>query len=301
MKTRLVVVVMLASTVERPAGVQELRLDRDVPYVDGGSADQRLDLSTPTTTGFPTVIFIHGGSLQELGERRTSSVYAGVCAPLVATGIGCATVDYRLAPTYKWPAMPEDVAAAVKWVKSNISARGGDPQRLFLFGHSSGCQLAAVLGTNPKYLTAVGLDTTDIAGIVAMGCVLSPSEEVLAAHSVDELRERWPKNSFADTYGSVEDWLDSDPSRFLGPAGPPVLVICAEAERFFPSILEEGAKFVRRLLEMKRPANLVMVPGRHLTSIAQFGTPGDPTFAAVQAFVADPVAVAPKHGGHFPE
>jgi acetyl esterase/lipase len=276
---------------------QQPAVEMEIHYVPGGSHDQTLDLYLPATRNFPTVIFIHGGSLQEVGERRTSAVYQSVCPPLAAVGIACATIDYRLAPASKWPAMPQDAAAAVKWVKTNIGAQGGDPNRIVLFGHSSGCELAAILGANPKYLAGVGLRPSDIAGIVAMGCVLAPLEETmtrLSSLSPEELRQRWGKTTEPDTYRTFEDWLDSDPSRFIGPETPPLLVIVAQAERFMPAILEQGAKVVRRSLEMKRPANLVIVPGRHMTSIANFGAPGDPTFAAVKAFVDNPPGVAPK-------
>ncbi len=171
---RILVTVLLTCAVVRGAGMDAAAIERAVPYVANGTTDQVLDLHVPAAKSFPTVIFIHGGSLQESGERRTSEIYAGVCPPLAAAGIGCATIDYRLAPSAKWPAMPQDAAAAVRWVKDHIAERGGDPSRLVLFGHSSGCQLAAVLGTNPKYLAGVGLKTSDIAGVVAMGCVLAP-------------------------------------------------------------------------------------------------------------------------------
>ena len=264
--------------------------ERDIPYVPGGGADQRLDLHVPAAKGFPTVVFIHGGSLQESGERRASPIYAAVCDPFVAAGIGCATIDYRLAPANPWPAMPNDAAAAIKWVKDNIAARGGDPSRLFVFGHSSGCHLAAILGANPKYLAAVGLVPGDLAGIIAMGCILAPLEDVTSRLSMEQLRERWPKSSDVRTFASLDERLDSDPSRFIGPHMPPTIVVIAEAERFFPSILEQGAKFVRRLLEMKRPADVIIVPGRHITSIQNIGAAGDPTFAAIRKFIAQPAA-----------
>jgi acetyl esterase len=78
----------------------------------------------------------------------TSLAYAHVCEPFVAVGIACATMDYRLAPKHSWPAMPDEVAAAVVKVRQVVAARGGGP-RVFLFGHSSACQLAAVVGTYP--------------------------------------------------------------------------------------------------------------------------------------------------------
>jgi acetyl esterase/lipase len=269
----------------------QARVERDVPYVAGAGADQRLDLHLPEgARGFPTVIFFHGGSLQETGERRSSLVYARVCEPFVSALIACATVDYRLAPAFKWPAMPDDAAAAVKWVKSNIAQHAGDPARIFLFGHSSGCHLAAILGANPKYLARVGLTPASVAGIIAMGCVLAPLEEATARRPMDELRTRWLQSNETSTFASFEDRLDSDPSRFIGEHTPPTLVVIAEAERFFPAILEQGAKFVRRLLQMNRPADVVLVPGNHMSSIQNLVAPGDPTLAAILRFINDPAA-----------
>lgn len=265
--------------------------DRNQPYVAGGTPDQVLDFDAPAgARGYPTVIFIHGGSLQENGERRTSPVYARVCEPFLAAAMGCATIDYRLAPTHKWPAMPIDAAAAVKWVRTRVTAAGGDPARLFVFGHSSGCHLAAILGANPKYLAAVGLAPSDLAGVIAMGCVLAPLEQATTRFTIEELRERWPKSGDLATFGTLDERLDSDPSRFIGPHMPPTLVVVAEAERFFPAILEQGAKFVRRLLEAKRPADLVIVPGRHMTSIGNLWQKDDPTFAFIRKFIADPAS-----------
>jgi acetyl esterase/lipase len=265
--------------------------DRNQPYVPGGSPDQVLDFDAPAgATGYPTVIFIHGGSLQESGERRTSAVYARVCEPFLAAAMGCATIDYRLAPTHRWPAMPLDAAAAVKWVRTRVTAAGGNPARLFVFGHSSGCHLAAILGANPKYLAAVGLAPSDLAGVIAMGCVLAPLEQATTRFTIEELRQRWPTSGDVSTYGTLDERLDSDPSRFIGSRMPPTLVVVAEAERFFPAILEQGAKFVRRLLEAQRPADLVIVPGRHMTSIGGIGQKGDATFEAIRKFIADPAS-----------
>lgn len=263
---------------------------RNERYVANGTADQVLDLDTPDKPGFATVVFIHGGSLQESGERRNSPVYAKVCEPFLAAGIACATIDYRLAPTHKWPAMPLDAAAAFKWVREKVTALKGDPARVFLFGHSSGCHLAAVLGANQKYLAAVGLEAKDVAGVIAMGCVLAPLEDATTRLTMEQLKERWPKSGDTATFGPLEERLDSDPSRFIGPHMPPTLVVIAEAERFFPAILEQGAKFVRRLLEAKRPADVVIVPGRHMNSIGALHQPGDPTFLAIQKFIANPAA-----------
>lgn len=278
----LVALIGLISPVQRAAHVE-----RDVPYTQSADPNQRLDLHVPAnSSGFPTVVFFHGGSLSASGERRNSAMYADVCPALTAAGVACATVDYRLAPAFTWPSMPEDAAAAFAWVQSNIAGRGGDPSKIFIFGHSSGCQLAATLGANRKYLAAHALESGAVAGVIAMGCVLSQTEDVLAGRTVEEVRARWPADD--PVHRTVDSWLDADPSRFLGSHVPPALVLLAERERFFPAVLEQGAKFARRLLELGRPADVVVVPGGHVSSIRDFGKPDDPALAAVLAFIRDP-------------
>jgi acetyl esterase/lipase len=288
---------LLVGAIGAPGGAQSPGATiGDVAYVSDGTPDQTLDLYLPRERDYPTVVFIHGGSLRESGERRTSPPYARVCEPFVAAGVACATIDYRLAPTYRWPAMPHDAAAAVAWVRRAVTARGGDPGRLFLFGHSSGCHLAAILGANPKYLATVGLEPAQLAGVIAMGCILAPLEESLrraaeAGLSIDDMRERWEaRSSDTDRFASFEDRLDSDPSRFVGPHVPPTLVVIARAERFLPPILAQGARYVGLLYDALRPADVVIVPGTHYTSIQSIGQPDDPTFAAILTFIQNPLA-----------
>ncbi len=272
---------------------QEPLIERDVSYRSGGGPDQTLDLYIPTASAFPTVIFIHGGSLRS-GDDRASAEYARVCEPLVAAAVGCATIDYRVAPAHRWPAMPEDVAAAVRWVRDSIDGRGGDPHRIFLFGHSSGCHLAAVVGTDPTYLGLVGLAPGDLAGIIPMGCILAPLDPILRdadarGLGLDSVSARWNRRP-DDAYASFEDWVGSDPSRHVGDHVPPALIVVAEQERFRPPILEQAAHFVDLMYEAGRPADIVIVPGSHRSSIADIGKPGDPTFRAILRFIADPDA-----------
>lgn len=219
-----------------------------------------MDLYEPSpargSNASPVVLFIHGGSLEEAGERRTSPMYAPVCPGLATRGILCVTMDYRLSPTHQWPAMPADVAAAVRWLHDSISAYGGDPARIFLVGHSSGCHLAALVALDSGYLAGERLPPTTIAGVVAMGCTLAEATKGISSRA------------------------------------PPFLVLVAESERFFPSILEEGARLVRLLRELERPADLRILAGRgHVTTTTGFADPNDAVANLVAEFVRDPKAV----------
>ena len=257
-----------------------------IAYVADPAPDQVLDFYWPATVPSATVLFIHGGSLQVSGERRDSPPYRDACKPFVEASIACATMDYRLAPRHRWPAMPNDVASAIVRVRALIKERGGDPQRLFLFGHSSGCQLAAIVGANPSYLESVGLKPSDLAGVIAMGCTLDRNDVAIREIPIERIRAGLARDAVdTATYGTAENWMAENPASFIGSHVPPTLVVVAEEERFFPSILEQGARFVRQLLEHRIPADLVIVPGTHMSSIAAISRANDPTFHAIRAFI----------------
>lgn len=279
---------IIAVATGQPVAAQGPEALLDVSYVTDPHPEQHLDFTWPANGAAATVVFIHGGGLSESGERRDSPRYGRVCEPFVAAGIACATIDYRLAPSFRWPTMPRDAAAAVAKIRSLIAERGGDPDRLLLFGHSSGCHLAAILATDSSHLGSVGLAPGNIAGAVLMGCVLDNCDAALRGITADEIREGF-QNSRSDVarFGTPENWLAANPSRFVGPHVPPIVVVVAEAERFAPAILEQGARFVRLLRGHDVAADVVIVPGTHRSSIENLPSPDDPTWRAIQAFISD--------------
>ncbi len=261
-------------------------IERDMSYVSDGLPDQRMDVYWPENAPSAAILFIHGGSLQESGERRSSPVYRDVCRPFADAGLACATIDYRLAPRYQWPAMPNDVASALSKLRALVAKHGGDPQQLFLFGHSSGCHLAAVLATNRTYLELVGLKPSDLAGVIAMGCTLDRYDAALRGITVDQIRKSFEGDrEEVATYGTPENWMSANPARYVGHHVPPTLVLVARSERFMPPVLEQGARFVRLLLEFGVPAELEIVPGTHINSVSSMGQPGNLAFKAILEFV----------------
>ena len=267
-----------------------------VPYVVGGTSEQVMDVFWPNAIPAATVLFIHGGSLQESGERRTSPEYRDVCTGFVEAGIACASMDYRLAPTHAWPAMSNDVAAAVVKLRSLVSTRRGDPGKVFLFGHSSGCHLAAIVGTNKSFLESEGLETSDIAGIIAMGCTLDRDDATLRGLTPDMIRRGFMSDDQdVRTFRTPENYLAANPASFLGPHVPSMLVLLADGERFMPPIMEQGARVVRVLLEHDVAANMIVVPGNHMSSVRNISRDGDPGLVAILRFIRDPKGSAAAH------
>ena len=143
-----------------------------------------------------------------------------------------------------------------------------------------------MVGTDPKYLQAVGLSLRDLKGVIAMGCTLDREDVTLRRPSVARVRQALAADPVdTRTYGTAEGWLDANPASHLGPQAAPTLVVLAEAERFMPPILEQGARFVRRLLEAGVPADLVGGPGNHTSSLAGLGGKQDRACPAIRRFV----------------
>jgi acetyl esterase/lipase len=267
-----------------------------VAYAKDGTPDQTMDVTWPSGRAAATVLFIHGGSLQESGQRRSAPMYRDVCVQIVAAGHACASMDYRLAPTHRWPAMPNDVALAMVALRKLLADGKGDPSRIFLFGHSSGCHLAAIVATNPVYLASAGLKTTDVAGIIPMGCLLDHDDATVRGLTADRIRTRFmAEPQDVATYVTPENYLAANPASFIGPHVPPALVVVADRERFMPPVVEQGARFVRLLLESNVAANMVLVPGDHVSSIEGVARAGDPSLTAILSFIRDPKGDAAKH------
>lgn len=278
-KALLILVLALARNV---AALQ--RITTDVGY--GNDPAQRLDLRTPASTGFATLIFIHGGSLTS-GDKADSD-YAHVCDSFPAVGIACANVNYRLGPQHSWPAQAEDLASAIAWVGTNIAAYGGDPKKLFLLGHSSGATLVALVGSDERYLAKRGMKPLDLRGVMPMGSIMWDDEldQAIAQHGRDTIEQNFLRDPGNRIYGSFENYQDHWPIRHIHAGLPPFLFLIAESEQEQPPVLKTNAKFVEEARKSGNEADYKVFAGRkHYTMVRQLHQPGDRVFAAILDFI----------------
>jgi acetyl esterase/lipase len=146
-------------------GAMAQLLTRDIPYVEHGHKRHVLDIYTPADPAgkrLPVMFWIHGGGWQA-GDKSDVARKPKV---LTDRGFVFVATNYRLLPEVTMDELIRDVARAVGWVHKNIAKYGGDPNRIFLGGHSAGAQLAALLCIDDRYLKKEGISFAVLKGCV---------------------------------------------------------------------------------------------------------------------------------------
>jgi acetyl esterase/lipase len=141
-----------------------IAVTRDIAYADG--ARRTLDVCRPrAATAAPVVVFFYGGGWRS--GNKGMYRYAGKA--LARRGYVAVVPDYRIYPQVLYPDFLHDGALAVRWVKDNAHKFGGDPDKIFLMGHSAGAHIAAMLAIDASWLDKVGLAPgRDLAGLIGI-------------------------------------------------------------------------------------------------------------------------------------
>lgn len=128
------------------------RIYAGVEYASAGMQSMRMDLYVPAGAKSPppVVIYIHGGDWMFGSRRRLPVLF------LLDKGFAVASIDYRLAPKFRFPTQIRDCRDAVAFLRSTARTYHIDPARIGVCGESAGGHLAALLGTAPDEKQFVG-------------------------------------------------------------------------------------------------------------------------------------------------
>jgi len=114
-----------------------------VTFCRVGETELKMDIYRPEGPGpFPGLVVIHGGAWIQ-GKREDMTEFA---QGLSKRGFVAATVSYRLAPKFSWPAQWDDVQTATRFLRANAKQYNIDPKRMGATGASAGGHLALMLG-----------------------------------------------------------------------------------------------------------------------------------------------------------
>jgi len=138
---------------------------RNLAYASGPR--HGVDVYAPKTPAphAPVLVFVYGGGW-DMGSK---SQYGFVGAAMASHGYVTVIPDYRIYPEARYPDFLQDTAMAIRWAKEHAAEYGGDPNNIFLMGHSAGAYNVAMVALDPQWLGAVGLDPhKDIRGVVGL-------------------------------------------------------------------------------------------------------------------------------------
>jgi len=141
------------------------KLTSDIPYKENAHERHVLDIYAPeaqTEKNLPVMFWIHGGGWQ-VGDKNDVALKPKV---LIERGFIFVSTNYRLLPEVTMEELTGDIASSLAWVHKHISKHGGDPQRIFVGGHSAGAQLAALICTDDRYLEKEGLSFDILKGCI---------------------------------------------------------------------------------------------------------------------------------------
>jgi acetyl esterase/lipase len=241
---------------------------RDLPY--GHDARNVLDVFTASgarAARAPVLVFIHGGGFSR-GAKHTagSPFYDNVGAWAARNGLVGITINYRLAPQHQWPAGIEDLATLVGWLKAHAAQYGGDPHRLFLWGHSAG---AAHVADYIAHQVKSGHDTA-LAGAILTSGFYDLGNQV---------------SLWKDYYGEdVSKYKERSSLPGLLKTSTPLLVTCAELDP--DSFKEQTLELIQARSAQGKPVQTVTLSGHsHLSETYAVGTRDDSLSGPVLRFV----------------
>jgi acetyl esterase/lipase len=144
--------------------------------------DQRnlLDIHhSAGAVGQAVLVFIHGGGFVRGNKSTNGIVHDNITTYFARHGVVGVNATYRLAPGHRWPSGAQDMAAIVSWVRANIAQYGGDPERIFLMGHSAGSAHVASYIFFERFQVNAGND--GVQGAILFSGVYVPRNEGPAA------------------------------------------------------------------------------------------------------------------------
>ena len=250
---------------------------RDLPYADPAHERQVLDVYAPKDAkNLPVVVWVHGGGWQT-GDKAGVQLKPQAFAE---KGFVFVAMNYRLLPSVDMGTIVRDVAKAVGWVRTHAAEHGGDPDRLFVMGHSAGAQLAALLCTDDRYLKAEGVPLSAIKGCVPVD---------VSAYDIPKLLTNpgsVPSATYVGVFGAdegVQRDLSPVTHAAAGKGVPPFLLLHVAGRVDTES---QSKAFAEKLKAAGVAATVVAGEGKTHGSInADLGLPDDPPTMEVYSFL----------------
>ncbi|MDI1322790.1 MAG: alpha/beta hydrolase [Algoriphagus sp.] len=261
---------------------QQVTRSKNLTYLKADSKkslpEKQLNVFAPKgAKDLPVLIFIHGGSWKS-GNKE---IYDFLGSRMARKEIVTVIIDYPLAPANQIQSMELAAVQSVIWTRKNIEKFGGNPDQIFISGHSAGGHLAALVGIkesnflNPEIQNSLkGAILIDPAGLdmywyLQETAGTEDGTKYLGAFTEDP-----------------EVWKAASPIYFLDGETLPILIM--EGEKTYPGIRLTVDRF-RKEAEVKEvPLDYEFYKNKkHIPMITQFFWTGNRGYKEVLGFIEE--------------
>jgi acetyl esterase/lipase len=273
MRAAAIIAGLVAMTASLARDAVNVRVVRDIaclPNANYADHKDKLDLYLPEgRTNVPVIVSYYGGGLTA-GDKKNQTF---IGERFAAAGFATAVVNYRLSPGVTHPAHIQDAAASFAWVKRNIAKHGGNPDQVFIIGHSAGAYLVALLATDERYVAAHKLSLKDIRGVV-------PVSAFYWVERTDVAPARDKSVWGTDT----KVWVEASPAHHLRKDAPPMLMLYADGDDEWRR--QQNAEMAQAVQTTGAPVEIAQIAGRTHNSIwSKVAEPNDEVAERIVAFV----------------
>ena len=241
--------------------------DRDVVY--GNS--QALDIYIPRVAAvhpLPLAIFVHGGGLSAGDKSNINPVFLDA---LASAGYAVASVNYHLAPQFKFPAQIEDLKCALRYLRSNSQMYGINGSEIFLFGSSAGGQLsaiAALTGTQSEFDKGPYLNESS--SVTAAVDMFGP------ANLTSYPSYSTPQKIFGDNQSNL---VLASPTYYVKSNVPPILIIQGAKDTTVPE--SQSIELYNKLTSAGDQTQLILVQNMGHMFMQAGSAPIDPSLSQI--------------------
>jgi len=221
------------------------------------------------------LVFIHGGSWNS-GKKDT---YWWLGRNMAHKNVVTVVINYSLSPVYQYEKMAADCAKALKWVSENAGTYGGDPNNIFVMGHSAGGHLAALIHSDPRFFKKEEINDP------IKGLILNDPFGLDMFEYLTKTEPDGNTTSFLNTFSSDNEiWKTSSPLYHLENFKAPVLMFVGE--NTYPAIQLQSERLGKELSTLGRKADLKIIPKKkHVPMIAQMILRGNKLYDYILDFM----------------
>lgn len=249
---------------------------REVYAHNGGEEQYLLFFRSASKKSSPCIVVVHTGGW----DSGSPDEFGTMNHHLASQGYAVASISYRFAPKWTWPAQKEDALAALSFLKKNAERLGIDPSRFVLFGRSAGGQIAEA--------TAYSAHDPSIKGCIAFYTPadmnfayehLSPEPDILDSRTLLQKYLGGAQNDARKNYD------DASPYEHISSMTPPTLLIHGAKDPL--TWYRQSERLTKKLKEHNVPNIYIELPwGTHAFDYNFNGPGGQISRFAVERFLA---------------